>query len=197
MKRVIFTAVFAAFASSALAESNSINGCEVIQIQRSNAYYRADANCKLDNSLASASVRVVTKVKPVLVNVVEPEDTLNPVDVEQPQDTGPSDAGEPEIEETNFGNDEDNGNDASGAETSDGGQGGGIEPDACVDGDNGHGNDVGGADSSDGSQGGGTGADAGDDGHGNDAGGVDASNPGQGGGKAGSDKSDAKSKGKS
>ncbi|MDP3262508.1 MAG: hypothetical protein U1E06_03495 [Tabrizicola sp.] len=49
MKRVILAALLSTCGLPALAETSSFDGCEVKQIENSNAFYRVDPTCSFNN----------------------------------------------------------------------------------------------------------------------------------------------------
>jgi hypothetical protein len=176
MRRLLISTLLVACATSALADSTTIGGCEVIRIQGSNVFYRSDANCVFGKTLASAGVPHLTNARRARGPQIEVSRGLFDFGwvAESQTDAGADLGGDGNIGD---------GNEVASVAQTDVGQAAssdteentadeicqGIEADAGIAGDPGQG-----AGNETGKFG------DGNNGHGNDEGGVDPSNPGKG-----------------
>ncbi len=200
MKRLVLSAVLSVCATSAFAETRK-DGCYLVQIPNSNAYYRSDVNCQFGSSakvlrvkaaapadpaptdpVDKASIEVPGPIEPQVVPTAASDDIPA---IETRQSSGDESEAKAPVEEEHADSvpAEEPVAEEPAAETP-----AAEEPATPVteeeqpaDQDNGHDNDADGVDYGNPGNDGDKAKDHEDNGHGNDADGVDESNPGQGG----------------
>ncbi len=91
MKIAFLGAVLCVCTSSTIASAKTIDGCEVIRISGSNAYYRADENCEFGAGAKDTRIKVSVPANPGQVDPIDetPIEVALPVEVENPIDADP------------------------------------------------------------------------------------------------------------